>query len=74
MLIIVIIDTIIIEIDNLLCNGSGYMLVGKDNEPTCTDYYRVEWICDMFCLDLSYSHWDTSEVYMVGLGWKDKWE
>ena len=48
------------------------MLVGKDNEPTCTDYYRVEWIGDMFCLDLSHSDWYTSEVYMVGLGWKDK--
>lgn len=72
MLIIVTVDTIVIERDNLLCNGSGYMLVGKDNEPTCTDYYRVEWIGDMFCLDLSYSHWYTFEVCMVGLGWEDE--
>lgn len=54
--------------DGLLCDDCWDLFAGEDNEVTGTDDYWIEWVGDLFCLNIFDSHWDTFKVYMVGLG------
>lgn len=69
MLVIIPVDIVDGKRDGLLCDDRWDMFAGEDNEVEGTDDYWIEWVGDLFCLDLPNSHWDTFEMYMVGMGW-----